>query len=225
MVKYLKIVVILFILSSFSYADSGCGEKGSEFNVILNNEKTCVLLIKETDHYSIEVTIDQQRKLYKNLVDLSTFDEISYTDTNVQHGLVKISFIYPINSYSISFDKDGIVGVYKEYRLPFRDEFSYLELSAQDNILPLHSDRVYGNAFNIFDDKIFKLECKSTCTAQINVDRSYLRKKPNENKSKVYVVKNDVVELLKYENGWLYVSYKSSNGKIYQGWIKIDDII
>lgn len=60
----------------------------------------------------------------------------------------------------------------------------------------------------------------------IKSEKAYLYKSPEGEKTKVYMVKEDVVKIVERAQGWYRVEYNppANSGKIFTGWIKNDDL-
>lgn len=60
----------------------------------------------------------------------------------------------------------------------------------------------------------------------VKSDKSYLYKEPNSEKTKVYIVAEDVVKILEVVPGWCRIEYSSPGnpGKVFIGWLRSDDL-
>ena len=61
---------------------------------------------------------------------------------------------------------------------------------------------------------------------QVDTDKSFFHQYPTaESTQKVYLIMGDYIKPLKTANGYYYVNYQNSNGKITKGWISKSDIL
>ena len=57
----------------------------------------------------------------------------------------------------------------------------------------------------------------------ISADKAYLLKNPGSSTSKrPYIIKNDVVGVLEYKDGWARVEYVNGDDRSFKGWIRAD---
>lgn len=96
--------------------------------------------------------------------------------------------------------------------------------------LNIKSDSPISFCQTIFDlggknGELFNLKNKVPIKycSHITAERSYLSKQPSDaSRTKSYLIKNDLVSILKEKDGWAFVEYYGS--KVVSGWIKSSSI-
>jgi uncharacterized protein YgiM (DUF1202 family) len=242
--KYTYIILMLLTSAAISSPAQNCKELQPDAEEIFQELAyegglACMYSTIENSKY-VTIRFFEQKLGYYNeiasnssllqLEDMQTYQPVLDTTSE---GHFQLTHQFPRDTYVVELARTGqsieTVGIYKSIKLnaatyegtPHIVEFAIKKTKL--NSMPFDTLTLD----KAFDKETLELDISSIGkTVPISAERAMLFSKPSaQHKSNAYLIKGDIVSLLKAKDKWLFVRYTTKEKTLIERWIMLSDIL